>query len=45
MLILDGVPANHLAATAFGDTQPIDPAQNAAAYAKNRRIEFRLTDR
>jgi chemotaxis protein MotB len=45
LLILDGVPANHLAATAFGDTQPIDPAQNATAYARNRRIEFRLTDR
>lgn len=45
LLILDGVPANHLAATAFGDTQPIDPAQTPEAYAKNRRIEFRLTDR
>lgn len=45
LLILDGVPADHLAATAFGDTQPIDPAQTADAYAKNRRIEFRLTDR
>jgi chemotaxis protein MotB len=45
LLIKDGVPADHLAATAFGDTYPIDPAPNAAAYAKNRRIEFRLTDR
>ncbi|GAB0118320.1 peptidoglycan -binding protein [Acidisoma sp. 7E03] len=45
LLILDGVPANHLAATAFGDTQPIDPADTQDAYAKNRRIEFRLTDR
>jgi chemotaxis protein MotB len=45
LLIQDGVPANHLAATAFGDTYPIDPAHDAAAYAKNRRIEFRLTDR
>jgi chemotaxis protein MotB len=45
LLILDGVPANHLAATAFGDTQPIDPAQTSEAFAKNRRIEFRLTDR
>jgi chemotaxis protein MotB len=45
LLIQDGVPADHLAATAFADTQPIDPAHNAAAYAKNRRIEFRLTDR
>jgi chemotaxis protein MotB len=45
LLIQDGVPANHLAATAFADTQPIDPAHTADAYAKNRRIEFRLTDR
>jgi chemotaxis protein MotB len=45
LLIQDGVPADHLAATAFGDTYPIDPAHTAAAYAKNRRIEFRLTDR
>ena len=45
LLIQDGVPSNHLAATAFADTQPIDPAHTPAAYAKNRRIEFRLTDR
>jgi chemotaxis protein MotB len=45
LLIQDGVPADHLAATAFADTQPIDPGHTAAAYAKNRRIEFRLTDR
>ncbi|MCB8879071.1 peptidoglycan -binding protein [Acidisoma cellulosilytica] len=45
LLILDGVPANHLAAAAFGDTQPIDPGNTPAALAKNRRIEFRLTDR
>ncbi len=45
LLIQDGVPPDHLAATAFADTQPLDPAQTQAAYAKNRRIEFRLTDR
>jgi chemotaxis protein MotB len=45
LLIQDGVPADHLAATAFADTQPIDPAHTPEAYAKNRRIEFRLTDR
>ena len=45
LLIQDGVPANHLAATAFADTQPIDPAHTPQAYARNRRIEFRLTDR
>jgi chemotaxis protein MotB len=44
-LIADGVPPDHLAAAAFGDTQPLDPADTPAAYAKNRRIELRLTDR
>jgi chemotaxis protein MotB len=45
LLILDGVPANHLAATAFADTQPLDTGTTQDAYARNRRIEFRLTDR
>ena len=45
LLAQDGVPANRLAATAFGDTQPLDPAATPEAYAKNRRIEIRLTDR
>ena len=44
-LIADGVPADHLAAAAFGDNQPLDPANTPEAYAKNRRIELRLTDR
>jgi chemotaxis protein MotB len=45
LLIADGVPAEHLAATGFGDNQPLDPADTPEAYAKNRRIELRLTDR
>jgi chemotaxis protein MotB len=45
LLIDQGVPASHLAATAFGDNQPLDPADTPEAYAKNRRIELRLTDR
>lgn len=45
LLIADGVPAEHLAATAFGDNQPLDAADTSDAYAKNRRIELRLTDR
>jgi chemotaxis protein MotB len=45
LLILDGVPPNHLAATAFADTQPIDTGTTPDAFARNRRIEFRLTDR
>jgi chemotaxis protein MotB len=45
MLIAEGRPANRVAATSFGDTQPIDPGEGAAAFARNRRIEVRLTDR
>lgn len=45
LLIADGVPPEHLAATGFSDYQPLDPANTAEAYAKNRRIELRLTDR
>ena len=40
-----GIPATHLAATGFGENQPVDPADTPEAYAKNRRIEIRLTDR
>ena len=45
LLNADGVPAEHLAATGFADNQPLDPANTPEAYAKNRRIELRLTDR
>lgn len=45
LLIADGIPPNRLAATGFADFQPLDPADTPEAYAKNRRIEIRLTDR
>ena len=45
LLIADGVPAGHLAATGFADYQPLDPGDTPEAFAKNRRIELRLTDR
>jgi chemotaxis protein MotB len=45
LLVAEGVPANRLAATGFGDNQPLDPANTPDAYARNRRIEIRLTDR
>ncbi len=45
LLVAQGIPANRLAAAGFGEFQPIDPAATPAAYAKNRRIELRLTDR
>jgi chemotaxis protein MotB len=45
LLIADGVPADHLAATAFGEYQPFVPGDTPDDYAKDRRIELRLTDR
>ncbi len=45
LLIDDGIPPERLAAAAFADYQPLDPANTPEAYAKNRRIEIRLTDR
>jgi chemotaxis protein MotB len=45
LLIADGVPPDHLAATAFGSYQPFGPGDTAEVYAKDRRIELRLTDR
>ncbi|WP_421995750.1 peptidoglycan -binding protein [Roseococcus sp.] len=45
LLIEAGLPANRVAAAAFGEHQPIDPADTPEAYARNRRIELRLTDR
>jgi chemotaxis protein MotB len=45
LLIADGVPADHLAATAFGEYQPFGPGDTPDAYSKDRRIELRLTDR
>jgi chemotaxis protein MotB len=45
LLIADGVPADHLAATGFGEYQPFAPGDTPDAYAKDRRIELRLTDR
>jgi chemotaxis protein MotB len=44
-LITQGIPAAHLAATGFGENQPVDAADTPEAFAKNRRIEIRLTDR
>ena len=45
LLIGEGVPAAHLAATGFAEFQPLDGADGPDGNARNRRIEFRLTDR
>jgi chemotaxis protein MotB len=44
-LIEQGIPPNRLAAAGFGEFQPIDPGSGDAAYARNRRIEIKLTER
>jgi chemotaxis protein MotB len=40
-----GVPASRLAATGFGEFQPLDAGTTDEAYARNRRIELKLTER
>jgi len=45
LLIAEGVPPQRLAATGFGEFQPIDPGDSPEARARNRRIELRLTSR
>jgi len=37
-----GLPADRLAATAFGANQPLDTGDTEDAYRKNRRIEFKF---
>ncbi len=44
-LVDHGIPPNRLAAAGFGEFQPIDPGDSEAAYRRNRRIEFKLTER
>lgn len=45
LLIEAGLPANRVAAAAFGEHQPLDEGSTPEAFARNRRIELRLTDR
>jgi chemotaxis protein MotB len=45
LLVAEGIPANRLAATGFGEFQPLDGTDSPESFAKNRRIELRLTDR
>ncbi len=44
-LIRQGIPANKLAATGFGEFQPIDDRIDEIAFRRNRRIELKLTER
>ena len=44
-LIEQGVPPQRLAAAGFGEFQPLDPSNTAAAFLRNRRIELKLDQR
>ena len=44
-LIGQGLPPNRVAATGFGEFQPIDTDEDEIAYRRNRRIELKLTQR
>ncbi len=44
-LIDQGISADHLAATGFGEFQPLDPGTTEEALRRNRRIELKLTQR
>ena len=44
-LISGGVPPRRLVAAGFGEYQPLDEAETEASFARNRRIELKLTER
>jgi len=44
-LIQQGIPADRVAATGFGEFQPIDRGTDEIALRRNRRIELKLTER
>ena len=44
-LISEGVAPKRLVAAGFGEFQPLEPGNSPAAFAKNRRIELKLTEK
>ena len=44
-LVAKGVSPQHLVAAGFGEFQPIDLGRTEDSYRRNRRIEFKLTER
>jgi chemotaxis protein MotB len=44
-LVERGIPPEHLVAAGYGEFQPLEDAETEEAYAKNRRIELKLTER
>ena len=45
LLVAEGVKPQNLAATGFSQFQPLDSGNSQESFARNRRIELRLTDR
>ncbi|MEM8571716.1 MAG: peptidoglycan -binding protein [Pseudomonadota bacterium] len=41
----EGIPPERLAVTGFGEFQPVDPGETPEAFARNRRIELKFTER
>ena len=39
-LVGQGIQAERLESRGYGETRPVDPAENKDAWAKNRRVEF-----
>ena len=44
-LVEQGIPPNRLVAAGFGEFQPLDPRYDEIAFRRNRRIEFKLTQK
>jgi chemotaxis protein MotB len=44
-LVTKGLPSDRIAATGFGEFQPLDVANTDEAWRRNRRIEFKITER
>ncbi|MCS6781315.1 MAG: peptidoglycan -binding protein [Geminicoccaceae bacterium] len=44
-LIRRGIPPERLVAAGFGEFRPLDPGDSETAWRRNRRIEFKLTER
>jgi chemotaxis protein MotB len=44
-LIGKGIPPERLVAAGFGEYRPLDPGDDETAFRRNRRIEFKLTER
>ncbi len=42
LLVKNGVSANHIYTVSFGKEMPVDLRHNPDAWAKNRRVEFKL---